>query len=183
MKWFLPFLGSIFFGEILAKNTQFGTIINYLIGVTESFFYGYMFYNLSNKYFVKKIIIYFVPISVLGYLISFFFSNNKSVFFIANIVISGFFLAAIALNYLYEKFDDDETILISDSGFWIAIGVSLFYSGVSIVFSLHDFIVRNNLTLFNIKLYKLVPRILSVILYLSISISIILCKKKNKTLL
>ena len=73
-------------------------------------------------------------------------------------------------------------MLLNESGFWLAMGVSIFFSGTSIVFALHDLIIKNNLTFFGAKLYNFVPRVLSVILYASISIAIILCKKKTKAL-
>ena len=123
----------------------------------------------------------FVVISVISYLITFSFSGKSLVYFFPNIVISGFFLAAIALFYLYERFaDDEEILLISESGFWISVGVSLFYSGVSISFSLYSFILKNDISLFGQKVFVFAPRVLSIILYLSISISLILCSKKNK---
>lgn len=188
MKWFLPFLGFIWVGEFFAYYQNIilkvqAISINYLIGIVESVFYGYIFYNLSQRVILKKAILLFIPVSVLGYFLTYLFGRQFFHHFISNIIISGFFIAAIALAYLYEKFaDDDETLLVSEPGFWIAVGVSLFYSGISISFSLYNFIIKHDLSLFGLKLYKLVPRVLSVILYLCISISLILCKKKNKIL-
>ena len=181
MKWFLPFLGFVFAGEMFVKFIGSAILVNYLIGILESIFYGYIFYNLSHRLILKKAILFFVPVSVICYLFTYLFYGNLFTYFISNIIISGFFLAAIALAYLYEKFaDDDEILLVSEPGFWIAVGVSLFYSGISITFSLYDFIIKHDLSIVGVKLYNIVPRVLSIILYLSISISIILCKKKNR---
>jgi len=181
MRSFLPFLGFVFAGEMIANFSELSVLINYLIGMIESIFYGYIFYHLSQRLLLKRIILFFVPASVAGYFTGYILQDKNFIYFIPNIVISGFFLATIALAYLYEKFaDDDETFLISEPGFWIAAGVTLFYSGSSISFSLYDFILRHDLSIAGVKLYKIVPRVLSVILYVSISISLILCKKKNK---
>lgn len=186
MKWWLPFLGFIFLGELF-EEYQWGVLrlptidINYLIGIVESIFYSYYFYKLTHSSTLKKLILFCVGLSILGYLVSFIFFRKEYAYFFGNIIISGFFLALIALTYLYMKFvDDEENLLISEPGFWIALGVCLFYSGVSISFSLHGIIKNNNLTLFGESLLNIIPRILSVILYLSISISIILCKPKKK---
>ena len=186
MKWFMPFLIFIFLGEIYAiyeslvlKQTVIG--INYLIAIIESVFYGYIFYNLNHRLFIKKVIILFTTINVISYLLSYYLFPNSFTYFCINIIISGFFFATVSLVYLYAKFvDDEESTLILESGFWIAFGVSLFYSGVSISFSLYDLIKNNNLTIQGESLLNIIPRILSVILYLSISISIILCKPKKK---
>ena len=186
MKWFLPFLGFIFICEVIGNYQNAilkepAVIINYLVGIVESVFYGYIFYHLSHRKILKKAIVIFVPISVISYLITFYFSGKSLIYFFPNIVISGFFLAAIALFYLYERFaDDDQILLISESGFWISVGVSLFYSGTSISFSLYSFILKNDLSLFGQKAFVIAPRVLSIILYLSISISLILWSKKNK---
>lgn len=187
MKWFVPFLGIVFISELI--NNQFyylrrqTILIHYIIGITESVFYGFIFYKLSNRPIQKKSIIIFIIFSVMGYISSYFTFNTSITYFLYNLIISGYLLATIALIYLYTKFvDDDETLLISESGFWIAFGVSLFYSGISISFSLYDLIYKNNLSISGQNLLNLVPRILSVFLYISISISIILCRKKKQIL-
>lgn len=184
MKWFLPFLGFVFIGELVEKFLNITVIVNYLIGILESVFYGYIFYQLTRKRLFKKLILFFIPVSVAGYFICFIFYGKDFSYFIPNIIITGFFLATISLAYLYERFsdDDDESPLFTEPGFWIAVGVCLFYSGVSISLSLYDFILKNDLSIFGVKLYSVTTRILSVILYLCISISIILCKEKKRIL-
>jgi len=97
MKWFLPFLGFIFIGELIEKFIKLAVIVNYLIGVIESIFYGYIFYHLSHRPVLKKTILFFVPISVAGYFITYFLCNKNFTDFVPNLIISGFFLAAIAL--------------------------------------------------------------------------------------
>lgn len=186
MKWFLPFLAFVFVGEmisiyrgiILGINT---ITISHLIAIVETIFYGFIFYLLTQQRLLKKGIQFLVPFFVVCYLSSLMMNKKDLSYFALIITVSGFFFAAIALIYLYEKFsDDNEILLISEPGFWIAVGVTLFYSGISISFSLYDYILKNNLTIYGIKLYKLAPRIFSIILYTCISISMILCKKKSK---
>ena len=186
MKWFLPFLAFIFIGELIAKYEyallhHINVGFYYLIAIAESIFYSFIFYQLSNKSTLKKATLFFAFNSVAAYIIGFIFFRNDHSYFLPSLIISGFCFAVIALWYIYLKFvtDDDETLLINDPGFWIALGVSLFFSGTSIVFSLYNVIAKNNLNLFGIKLYNFVPRILCIVLYASISIAIILCKKKK----
>ena len=188
MKWFLPFLLFIFLGELFAKYLY--SVLNrstismqYFIGISESIFYGFIFYKLYDRLIFKKLIIFLVLINTLIFSLGFFFFTDEFSYFFPSIILCGFFLAVIALGYIYTKYvDDDEIILLNESGFWLAMGVSMFFSGTSIVFTLHDVIIKNNLTFFGVKLYNFVPRVLSVILYASISIAIILCKKKTKAL-
>ena len=142
MKWFLPFLIFICIGELLLKYQWYvlgrSTVkMNYLIAVIESIFYCYIFYNLSNKILFKRIVSFFVLISVMGYCIAYYSNSSTYIYFFPNIIISGYFLAAIALISIYLKYiDDEELFLIKEPGFWIAFGVSLFFSSVSLSFSL-----------------------------------------------
>ncbi len=186
MKWVLPFLIFIFFSELFAKFNykvlnQSNVIIQYIIGIGESIFYSYLFYNYSSRKVMKKIILFFVLVSVSMFLIGLSFFTKDYSYFLPTLIIIGLFLSLFALTIIYTKFiDDDNTILINEPAFWIAFGVSLFFAGTSIVFSLHDFIVKNNLDIFGVKLHNFIPRILCVVLYSSISIAIILCKKKTR---
>ncbi len=186
MKWVLPFLVFIFLAELFITEKYFtlikpNVIVQYTIGIIESIFYGYLFYNYSGRKILKKIILYFVILSVCMFLIGLSFYTKDYSFFLPALIVIGFFLALFALTFIYTKFiDDDNTILINEPGFWIAFGVSLFFAGTSIVFSLYDLILKNNLDIFGVKLYNFIPRILSVVLYSSISIAIILCKKKTR---
>lgn len=186
MKWILPFLLIVSIGEIIANYQNSilkvqAVTANYLIAVIESAFYGFIFYRLTNARFFKKVIIAIVIISELGYICGYYFDSTSLSYFFPNIIFSGFLIATISLVYIYLRFsEDDKSLLISESGFWMAAGVTLFYSGASISFAFYESIYRNNLSLFGEKLLNIAPRFLSIILYICISISIILCKQKKK---
>jgi hypothetical protein len=187
MKWFMPFLAFIFIAESITKyqvlyyNYFPNANIYYIVSIIESVFYSYIFYTICTRKSIQRIIILFFCISTLGFIFGFIFYRNDYDFYLPVLIFFGFFLSAIALSYIYTSFtDDDKIVLIYEPGFWIAIGVSIFFSGSSIVFCLLDFIRMNNLVLFGAKLYNFVPRVLCIVLYSSISIAIILCKKKTK---
>lgn len=186
MKWVLPFMIFIFLSELYTKyigHVLGGTTIapNYIIGIIESVFYGYVFYTLGRSRLLRKLTQILITISIFSYSVSLIlFPSDPDLLYI-NLVLSGLILSFISLVYLYSRFlDDDTAYLIEEPEFWIAFGVSIFFSGVCVVFSLHDIIVKNNLSVFGLKLHHIVPRVLSVILYISISIAIIQCKKKTR---
>lgn len=185
MKWFLPFLAFVFAGEMYVNYISVvgNTLaINNFIAIGESFFYGYFFYSLSNYWWAKKVILILTVISILSSLASLAFVYSNPSFLYFNLILLALALSVVSLIYIYTKFSTDENgmYLLSESGFWVAFGVALFFSGVSVVFSLHDLSLRYNLRLFGVRLHNIVPQILSVILYLSISTAIILCKKKTR---
>jgi hypothetical protein len=95
-------------------------------------------------------------------------------------MIFGFGISAIALLCLYLIADRiEKTMILWEPDFWIAFGTALFYSGVSITFSLYDVIIRHNLIFLGLRLYNSIPQVLCLPLYLSISISIILSKRRK----
>ncbi len=192
MKWFLPFLAFIFLAELMVAyqtsldaNTP-NVILYYFVSIVEYIFYNYIFYHLLSDQRVKRWILVLVVGMTFNFFFGLLFAENKQSYLLLSLVFSGFLLSVIAQVYIYMKFvadDETSTLLIYEPGFWIAFGVTLFFSGTCIVFSLHDFIMRNELVIFGTKLYHFVPRVLSIFLYSGISVSLILCKKKNKNLL
>lgn len=187
MKWILPFLIFIFLGELANKYfflnyLKYQSImLSYTIGIVESVFYSYIFYRMTDSSLLRKIIVLSATLIILIDVLGFIFFQQNITYSINSLIFSGFAFSFIALAYIYIRFTtDNQAIILNDPGFWIAFGVSLFFSGASIVFCLHDFIVKHDLNLFGIRLYNIVPRILCVVLYLSISVAIILCRKQRK---
>lgn len=186
MKWFLPFLAFVFVGEMYAKYVGYvlgrsNTEIYSFITIVESVFYGYFFHTITLKERSKKIIFIISLVNIAISVIFFFLISSNPSHLFTNLIFLSICFSFISLTYIYSKFTSDEAAyLLSEPGFWVAFGVTLFFSGVSVVFSLHDFAMKRNLTLLGVKLYHIVPQILSLPLYLSISTAIILCKKKNR---
>lgn len=189
MKWFLPFLAFITVSEMYAQNIGYvlgnsntpNITIYGFIAIVESVFYGYFFYTITLKEISRKIIFIISLVNVSISIFFFFLITDNPSYVYTNLIFLSIFFSLISLTYIYSKFASDEAAyLLSEPGFWVAFGVALFFSGVSVVFSLHDFSMRHNLTLFGFKLYHIVPQTLCVLLYLSISTAIILCKKKTR---
>ncbi|MBU0696951.1 MAG: hypothetical protein KKE39_10580 [Bacteroidetes bacterium] len=65
-------------------------------------------------------------------------------------------------------------------GLWFASGILIFYSGISIVFSLVNYIREHHLNIAGMALYNFVPRCLSSILYACISIALLKWKKPQE---
>lgn len=188
LKFAPLFLGFIFSCDLimaiqrLMKLTTSNIWFNHLVCIAEVLFYGFVFYSLSNKLIIKRVILFCMIILPVLNLIGVFLCSStiyfSNVFFLSSIILSG-----IALSYIYNSFVSESTLPDNRvSGFWIAFGVSIFYSGVSIVFILHDLIEKHHLHILGVKLYQLVPRLLSVVLYVSISIAIILCRQRKSIL-
>jgi len=186
MKWFLPFLVFITVSEIYGHYIGYAlhksnTSIYGFIAIIEAVFYSYFFYTITTEGASKKIIFIISFFNISISVVLFFLTIDNPSYLFANLIFLSICFSFISLTYIYSKFVSEEAVyLLSEPGFWVAFGVAIFFSGVSVVFSLHDFSLKHNLTFLGVKLYNIVPQILSVILYLSISTAIILCKKKNR---
>jgi hypothetical protein len=181
MKWVLPFLVLILTGELLSQINIRAVEAHYIIGVSEPIFYGYVFYNLIEGKRNKMLITLLMSVIVINYSIAFFSEKYYLAYYFKNLIFFGFLITSIALIYLYQLFRKEDRILMQ-SGFWMAFGISVFFSGISIVFAFYSTIIENNLNLFGDRLYRVIPRLLCIPLYGSIIVSIILYKKeKGKT--
>jgi hypothetical protein len=186
MKWFLPFMGFIFISELyMIFQTRVlreePIKINFIIAIVESFFYGFIFYQLFENKFFKKCLLVFTYLSVLLYVVAYLYNGKTLKYFLDVIMIYGFGLTAFAMLYLVNNFtDDSKSRYLTQSGFWISVGIALFYSGVSVAFPFFYFIKENNINILGEKIVIIIPRVLCFILYLCLSISIILCKRQTK---
>jgi hypothetical protein len=188
MRWFVPFLAFIFFADAFLYvrlsifHLEYSVTINYLQQLAQTFFYGYLFSKMANKRVLTRLVFFMWVICMPGLMLSFFLSQNsptKNMLVIA--IVSNMFNAVISLGYLYLHIIKNDSIrLLHEPGWWLATGVSVFFSCVSIGYLLYDFILQNKLRLFGIYLYNLIPRFMSLILYSFISIGIILYATKAK---
>jgi hypothetical protein len=180
MKWIAPFLGLIFAGELFTMMYRIGFYSNYFMAVAEVIFYGYIFYNLIEGKKWKTVIVAVSAVSISCYVGSYFFLDTDRytmTFFSLSLIVFGFLISAIALVYLYQLSVKKATIT-NEPGFWIALGVIVFFSGISIVFSSYGLIVEKKLRILGWPLYHLVPRVLSVLLYTCIAIGVLTTKRK-----
>ncbi len=181
MKWFLPFLAAISLGELLSHNNSVAFFATYLLSILVVVFYGYIFHCLIRTRLVKFLIIVLTIGFSASYMISFLFLDTGRDFmfyFMINFLCFGVFITAISLSYLYGLVVSEEGIFpLRMPGFWIAFGVTIFYSCTSVIFALYPIIVAEHLLLFGIPLHRVVPRLLCILLYSSLSVAIILCKK------
>lgn len=183
MGLLLPFLLFITLAEYLAilqrnvfHTSTYGT--NYLIMLVEWLFYNFLFLRFTTQPLLRQFIRISLPLLSIGILVGYFFFPGYYPAFYYCIMLVGFFLSFTSLGYMYSRFLRDEANdLTDDPVIWVAVGVVVFFSGVSIVFSLYQFIQMRQIKLWGEPIYALVPRLLSLFLYSCLSIAIITCRK------
>jgi hypothetical protein len=183
LKWFMPFLGFIFLSETASNLAPVGFYSTYLNPVFEVCIYGYVFFELATGRRSRICIIILMACVLIAYVFSYFFLDTDHLFMFYYMKVSmvfSFIVTAIALNYLYRQGSNDFSIrLLQQPGVWIAFGVSIFFSGFSLAGALYSYMIHMNLNVFGIRMYNLIPRILSVVLYSCLSVAIVLFRRRS----
>jgi hypothetical protein len=159
-----------------AWNTLY--IYNILVPLS-SLFYGYTLYHLCTSHRKKMFIRYGTAAFALYALINFLFIEGPNNFNMHAAIIGWTLIAICCYLCLDEYFRNDESSPLAKAGFWIAAGLLLYNSGNSLCFSLYEYIKNNNLTFIGEKLYNIVPRLLSVVMYSAFAYAFILCRLRN----
>jgi len=157
-----------------------GWMYNFLNLLSHGF-YAFLFYQFSIVFKHKRIIIILTGIYLTGSL-TYYLSTSFYVFSNYVIAAGGILQVILSCLHFYEYLQNDDYVKERhySSGLWIASGLLMFYSGITICFSLYNYILLNNLSVFNLPLYNIIPRSLSIILYCCISIALMIWKKPQK---
>ncbi len=144
-------------------NSAFYNIINILIVSFSCYIITQIIYNKKILMLIKFLtLFYFVMLVAINIYDNSFFKTNILLFQLS------FDLQLIygLLFFYYLLITDDKTPKPTDSfGKWFATGLIIFNVGVSITFSLIDYIRNNKIYLFNLPLYRTIPKLFCVILY------------------
>ncbi len=185
---FVPYLFIVLVVEILAKYVyithHYNTAWMYnLMNLFSNLFYGFIFYSFAkgkrHKKTVAIITLVYVASSIVYISFTTFLKFNNDV-----AAAGGIIQVLFSCLYYYFYLQDDSYLKERHyaSGLLIASGVLIFYVGIAICFSLFNYIKLHELKLFDTFLYNLIPRYLSIILYILISIALVIWKKPTQTL-
>lgn len=188
MKWFLPFLVFICSVELIVTIKVVGLydVFNSLrlydiVSIVEIIFYATLFYEFQENNLYRKIIKLMSIISVAAFTLPLLLNIKSYNYTYFGLIILDISLLIFALGYLFLKSLEDTTVPVTIyPGFWIAVGVGLFSAGSCIVFAMHDSLAKRHVYYLDIPLHLVIIRFLCILLYSSISIAIILCKKKTR---
>ncbi len=184
MFWFIPFLLLTSICELSSTiiYQKFGATTYWIFNIlipTTTYFYGFIFFKLINNKKLKNI---FFVLALIYLVLNILFVILSKGFSVPLLLISSIMMVILALYYFYRCLLDDVDLNspIIKSGLWFASGILIFYSGISIVFSLFNYIREHHLNIGGVSLYNFVPRCLSIILYACISIALLKWKKPQE---
>lgn len=184
MVWFIPFLLFTSICELSSTiiYENYGTSTYWIFSIllpTTNYFYGFIFFKLINSEKLKNI---FFAVALIYLVLNILFVILSEGFIVPLLLISSIMMVILALYYFYRCLLDDVDLNspIIKSGLWFASGILIFYSGISITFSLFNYIHEHHLNIGGVSLYNFVPRCLSIILYACVSIALIKWKKPQE---
>jgi hypothetical protein len=186
LSLFLPYLLITLLLEIVADylyqsyKHPTGGIYN-LLNLASHVFYAHIFYSYSNVYKYKRFIVLVTSVYLTGsltyYLSTSFYNFSNEV-----LAAGGLLQVILACLYFYEFQQNRKSLHRQHyrSGIWIASGVLLFYAGITICYSLYQYILIQNFSFLDQPLQNAVPRLLSIILYSCIAIALLIWKQPQK---
>jgi hypothetical protein len=88
-------------------------------------------------------------------------------------------LSGILFLFNYFKLDNPEQEKMWLPVLWITIGLVTFYPVVNISFALYKYLLTYEATLFGHKLYRVLPQLMSIFMYVCFARAFYLCRKRN----
>jgi len=188
MVWFIPYLAMIFSVELI------NNILFYSYGIANSWVYNifhllqicffcFVFINLAQTKKHKQFLLFTNFIYVLIYC-TYLTVYAHWLKVKPDLMVAGFIeMVTFSCLFFYQCLRDDYDVWNQKykTGLWITAGILIFYSGISICYSLIPYISKYDLKLQGKRLYNIIPQYLCIILYGCLSISFILWKKPAKT--
>jgi len=187
--YFIPYLTFILLGELGATyfyhppNTS--TFKNWhiylLVFMVTHLFLGYQFYHILTSQKRKQIT--FVGTTILTLILSivlFFVEEIGNLNNFTN-VIAGLFFCYLSCFALYEQLihtEDLEVRTHHSPDFWLVTGVLFFYAGTTLPYMLYFYLKKDNVFFYGMRLYHLIPRFSSIVLYNCYVVAIILLRRK-----
>lgn len=174
-EWLLFSLVEMF--HVLTSSAIFYNIYRPLtILVTALLYYSVPFLR-NLRGFIIGITIFMLLLYAVNYLFLEHFTTTSSYI----TILRGLAVTAFCILFLYHYFnlDNREEEFFWRPLLWVTIGMVVFYPVTSIVFTFSKFLAAKEATLFGMKLYQVIPQLMSIFMYSCFCYAFYLCKKKK----
>ena len=181
------YLTLIFVQELIAfllvKNDPLystGYIYN-ISNPVQALFFATFYYRISFNDPVRRLIGILIIVFILANLVTFCCIQPVSVYNNYLSLASGFLITLCGILFLFNYFKLDNQTEEKKwlPVIWITIGLVSFYPVVNISFALYKYLLAYQATIFGMKLYRLIPQLMSIFMYVCFIRAFYLCKRKN----
>ena len=187
LSFFSPFLFLLFVQEITLffytrsfPGSSTGVVYNIYTPVSTllfSLFYAGIPFNAPVRTLIRILTVVFLLATIITYAcIKSVYSYNTYIN-LAGGFLNTFFGILFLFNYFKLDNNNEEKKWLPV--IWITIGIVSFYPVVNISFALYKYLLAYEATVFGMKLYRLIPQLMSIFMYGCFTWAFYLCKKKN----
>jgi hypothetical protein len=90
-------------------------------------------------------------------------------------------LCCLLFFFTQIKNPNNHLSLLKVPGFWIATGLLIFYAGISLYTAIYEFLARSQISIWGTNIQNLIPQVLSLILYTTVTVGFIKCRSPQVT--
>ena len=183
-----PFYLLLVFGqELLAhllvkQDSSYSTGFIYNIyNPVNALFFAIFYYRIPFNVPARKLIGALVLVFFTAVLFTFCFIQSILVYNNYLSLAGGFLITLCGILFLFNYFKLDNHTEEKKwlPVIWITIGIVAFYPVVNISFGLYKSLLAYEATVFGMKLYRLIPQLMSIFMYVCFIRAFYLCRKKN----
>jgi len=187
LSLFPPYLLLVFIQELFAfwvvkQDPAYSTGYIYNIyNPVNALFYSIFYYRIPFNYPARKLIGALMIVFMIVNLVTFCFIHSVNIFNSYLSLASGFLITLCGILFLFNYFRLDNHAEEKKwlPVIWITIGLVTFYPVVNISFALYKYLLAYDATISGMKLYRLIPQVMSIFMYVCFIRAFYLCKRKN----
>jgi hypothetical protein len=182
----LPYLFYIFAQEVtlliianlklIKSNAIVYNIYTPLAVIVFVWFYYHIPFMKSMRKLMAGTLAAFLILTLINYcFVESIFTTSSYMALFSSFIIT---FSGILFLFQYFNIDNPEEEKYWHPLVWITVGLVIFYPVFSISFSFRKYLYAYNATLYGMKLYHIIPQVMSIFMYSCFSYAFYLCKKK-----
>ena len=178
----LVFTQEIIMYLYLLRHPTYSTGLIYnLYNPANTSFFAAFYYRIPFNFSVRKIILSLLIIFLTAAVVTFCFIQSLHIYNSYLSLAGGFLITVCGILFLfnYFKLDNPGEEKKWLPVLWITIGLVAFYPVVNISFALYKYLLAYQATLFGLRLYRLIPQLMSIFMYVCFIRAFYLCSKKK----
>jgi len=178
----LVFAQELFAFLMIKKDSSYSTGYIYNIyNPVNALFYAIFYYRIPFNQAVRKLIGVLVIIFIAVNLVTFCCIQSVYIYNSYLSLAAGFLITLCGILFLFNYFKLDNHTEEKKwlPVIWITIGLVAFYPVVNISFALYKYLLAYQATVFGMKLYRLIPQLMSIFMYVCFIRAFYLCSKKK----
>lgn len=144
--------------------------------VFAAIYYGLPILNTDKKWIVGGVILYLVAVMVNFSIFESIFKPSSYFSFVRSFVVTSFGLLFLVRYFNLDNSDEEK---FWRPLLWITVGIVTFYPVISLSLSLQRYLSVEKYTFMGLKLYQVIPQLMSIFLYSCFSYAFYLCQKKK----